>query len=128
MPNHTVFIVNPISGRGAGMIAATALQDLAKNAGLDFKITTTTEVGHAIRLAQEAAVDGAEVVVAVGGDGTANEVLNGLMQARLAGLGSPTMGVIGFTTVIASDKYAASGRARKEYKCIGLRFHTGLLL
>jgi len=30
--------------------------------------------------------------------------------------------------LISSDKYAAAGRAREEYKCFGLRFHTGLLL
>jgi diacylglycerol kinase (ATP) len=95
MPAHTVFIVNPISGRGAGLIAANELKTLAEYAGLDYKLVLTAEVGHAIRLAQETAAEGAEVVVAVGGDGTANEVLNGLMQARQSGVGSPTMGVIG---------------------------------
>jgi diacylglycerol kinase (ATP) len=95
MSTHTVFIVNPISGRGAGMIAADELKKLAENAGLDYKLVLTAEVGHAILLAQETAAEGAEVVVAVGGDGTANEVLNGLMRARQAGLGSPAMGVIG---------------------------------
>jgi diacylglycerol kinase (ATP) len=95
MSAHTVFIVNPISGRGAGLIAANELKTLAENAGLDYKLVLTAEVGHAIRLAQETAAEGAEVVVAVGGDGTANEVLNGLMQARQSGVGSPTMGVIG---------------------------------
>lgn len=95
MSTQTVFIINPISGRGAGMIAVTELKNLAENAGLDYKIILTTEAGHAIRLAQEAAADGAAVVVAVGGDGTANEVLNGLMRASQAGLGHPAMGVIG---------------------------------
>ena len=95
MPAHTIFIVNPISGRGAGMLAADGLQTLAKNDGLDFNLVLTEEVGHAIRLAREAASAGSQLVVAVGGDGTANEVLNGVMQARQAGLGAPAMGVIG---------------------------------
>ena len=95
MPAHTIFIVNPISGRGAGMLAANGLQTLAKNDGLDFNLVLTEEVGHAIRLAREAASAGSQLVVAVGGDGTANEVLNGVMQARQAGLGAPAMGVIG---------------------------------
>ena len=95
MPAHTVFIVNPISGRGAGKLAADELQKLIPVDGLDFKLVLTEEIGHATRLAREAASAGSQVVVAVGGDGTANEVLNGLMQARQVELGSPAMGVIG---------------------------------
>lgn len=95
MSAHTVFIVNPISGQGAGKLAADELQKLTTNDGLDSKLVLTEEIGHAIRLAREAASAGTQVVVAVGGDGTANEVLNGLMQARQMGSGSPAMGVIG---------------------------------
>ena len=90
-----ILIVNPISGRGAGQVAAEQLEHLAKQAGLDYQILITQEVGHAISLAEQAAVDGASVVVAVGGDGTANEVLNGLMQAIQSGRGRAAMGVIG---------------------------------
>ena len=95
MKNKMIFIINPISGRGAGLAAARELENLAKKAELDYQAVFTTGVGHATQLAQEAAAAGAQVVTAVGGDGTANEVLNGLMQARQAGLGAPAMGVIG---------------------------------
>lgn len=94
MSAHTVFIVNPISGRGAGLVAANELKVKVEAAGLDHKLVMTAEIGHAIHLAQEAADEGAAVVVAVGGDGTANEVLNGLMRARLTGSATPAMGVI----------------------------------
>jgi YegS/Rv2252/BmrU family lipid kinase len=62
--------------------------------GLDFELCRTEAPGHAIRLAKQAAADGFAVVVAAGGDGTLNEVLNGLMQAREAGIKVPRLGVI----------------------------------
>jgi diacylglycerol kinase (ATP) len=94
MSAHIIFIVNPISGQGAGAIAGEELQRMAGNAGLDYRIELTAAPGHAIQLAQQAAAGGADVVVAVGGDGTANEVLNGLMHARQSGLSSAAMGMI----------------------------------
>lgn len=76
----TTVILNPIAGRGAGSrlmaeIAATLRQD-----GLDFELATTERPHHATELAREAVGLGREVVIAVGGDGTVHEVLNGLLQ------------------------------------------------
>jgi YegS/Rv2252/BmrU family lipid kinase len=50
---------------------------------------------HAADLAREAAEEGFDVVVGVGGDGTANEVINGLMQAKENGRLETAMGIIG---------------------------------
>nr|MBC7245227.1 diacylglycerol kinase family lipid kinase [Chloroflexota bacterium] len=87
-------IVNPIAGRGAGERAIPLIKQLLKGYGLDFDLIRTERPWHAAELAQQAVADGYEVVVAVGGDGTANEVLNGLMLAKQAGLGTATMGYI----------------------------------
>jgi diacylglycerol kinase (ATP) len=46
------------------------------------EIHFTTEVGHASALAEQLAGEGAEVVVAVGGDGTVNEVLQGICRVN----------------------------------------------
>jgi len=62
---------------------------------MDFEIVSTEHPGHAIDLAKEAALGGVDIVVAVGGDGTSNEVLNGLMQAWNLGYQNPSMGIIG---------------------------------
>jgi diacylglycerol kinase (ATP) len=52
----------------------------------------TERAGHGITLAQEAAGDGAEAVVAIGGDGTVNEVVNGLLRVPEAR--RPAFGVV----------------------------------
>jgi diacylglycerol kinase (ATP) len=88
-------IVNPTSGRGAGEEAIPVLEQKLRQAGMDFDLVRTERPWHAAELAQQAAAEGYDVVVAVGGDGTANEVLNGLMLAKLAGEGQATMGLIG---------------------------------
>ncbi len=75
-------IVNPVSGRGAGKSSIPVIRDLMKSHRLEFDLVETTHPWHAAELANQAVQDGFDVVVAVGGDGTANEVLNGLMQAK----------------------------------------------
>ena len=61
--------------------------------GLDFDLVRTERPWHAAELAEEAAGDGFEIVVAAGGDGTTNEVVNGLMAASQGGPAS-ILGVI----------------------------------
>jgi len=93
MANHRI-IVNPISGRGVGQRALQEIRPMLRRYGLDCEISSTERPMHAVDLARNAARDGCEVVVAVGGDGTANEVLNGLMLAKDEGSGESTFGVI----------------------------------
>jgi diacylglycerol kinase (ATP) len=75
-----LLIANPISGRGAGARAVDPVSEQLRGAGITFEVVRTERPWHAAELAARAADDGWEVVVAIGGDGTANEVLNGLMQ------------------------------------------------
>ncbi|MGD2162284.1 MAG: diacylglycerol kinase family lipid kinase [Anaerolineales bacterium] len=75
-------IVNPKSGRGAGAEVIPSLRTELESLDLDYDLVQTDSPRHAIDLAQQASMDGFDVVVSVGGDGTANEVLNGLMQAK----------------------------------------------
>lgn len=79
MPRYKI-IVNPTSGRGMGEESYPRIDAELKEYGLDYEMCRTKSQGHAIHLAKEAAADGFDVVVAAGGDGTLNEVLNGLMR------------------------------------------------
>src|SRR5213078_1850366 len=48
------------------------------HAGIEAELTETTAPGHAIEIAQQACAQGRQLVIACGGDGTLNEVVNGL--------------------------------------------------
>lgn len=87
-------IVNPTSGRGNGARIIPQLEQCLQTHGVDFELVQTERPLHAIELAQQAAQDGFAIVVGVGGDGTANEVVNGLMQAKLAGADQTAMGIL----------------------------------
>lgn len=79
-------IVNPISGRGRGGESVPAIRSALEALGLDFALVLTERPWHAAELAEQAARQGCGAILAAGGDGTANEVLNGLMLARAAGV------------------------------------------
>lgn len=76
-------IYNPASGqwrsRRARQIAAVV--QVFRDAGIQPEVSATTHKGSAIRQTQQAISDGFDAIIACGGDGTANEALNGLMAA-----------------------------------------------
>jgi diacylglycerol kinase (ATP) len=74
-------IVNPRSGGGrAGRTFPDVKRVLERRVG-PVEVAFTERSGHAIELARDAAKNGAEVVIAVGGDGTLHEVANGVLDA-----------------------------------------------
>ena len=75
-------IHNPMAGSGNGARLLPSILDQLRNRGLDFELSSTEYAGHAIHLAEHAVADGFDVIVAAGGDGTANEVINGLLSAK----------------------------------------------
>ena len=87
-------ILNPTAGKGNGLRVKPEIEQNLKKYNLDFDIDLTGYPEHAIDLARQAAEDGFDVVVAAGGDGTVNEVINGLLQFKQAKKKCPLMGVI----------------------------------
>ena len=76
-----VFIVNPHSGNGATGREWPRIQTAAKaQLGTTLTSCLTSGPGDATRMAKSHLLDGADVIVCVGGDGTLNEVVNGFMD------------------------------------------------
>lgn len=94
MPTSSIALVaNLRAGRGRVSKQLPRLLRLLTSRGMHAEVLVTESAGHAIHLAREAAGSGAETVVAVGGDGTVNEVVNGLLDADGSPLG-PRLGVV----------------------------------
>jgi diacylglycerol kinase (ATP) len=72
-------IFNPAAGKQRGR---ARLAQIRKAWGTHVSFRPTQHCGHAIELAEQAAREGFAVVAAAGGDGTAHEVLNGLMRLQ----------------------------------------------
>jgi len=81
-PAHkTVFIVNPRSANGATGKNWTRIdQEISRGLGPGYDVRFTDRQGHATLLTSQAIKEGYELVVAVGGDGTINEVVNGFFE------------------------------------------------
>jgi YegS/Rv2252/BmrU family lipid kinase len=76
--DRTVFLVNPASDNGATGKRWPELAHRAAGLGLNGETLFSKRPGHLIELARQAVDGGATLVVAIGGDGTLNEVVNGI--------------------------------------------------
>lgn len=93
MLEHYLVIANPTSGRGTGGRLIPTIEALMKSHNLPFDLVQTERPWHAAELARTASRNGYDCVIASGGDGTVNEVLNGLIDAKRAGQNHTVMGV-----------------------------------
>lgn len=81
-----LFIVNPKAGKGYGAIMARRIKELFKNIQekypeTHYEIVMTEYRGHATEIARDYSTRGTWRIYAVGGDGTINEVLNGMADS-----------------------------------------------
>ena len=72
MPQRILYLINPLSGTQKKKGLARLAETLTDRSVFDVEIRHTEYAGHASLLAAEAAAQGYDIVVAVGGDGTVN--------------------------------------------------------
>ena len=81
---NIAFIVNPISGTKTKNRITKLIRELLNKELFSPTVVTTEYAGHATQLAQQFALEGYYAVIAVGGDGTINEVGKGLCGTNTA--------------------------------------------
>ena len=79
-----IFIVNPVSGTSGKNFVLKLIEDYLDKSLYEHEVMKTEHVGHATELAKQAAEEGADIVCAIGGDGTVNEVATGLIHTQTA--------------------------------------------
>lgn len=84
MKKHLLFIVNPIAGQSRKESFPNFVDRLLNKEKFDYQIVYTEGSGHATLLAQEAVINQIDMVIAVGGDGTINEVARCLIHTNTA--------------------------------------------
>jgi YegS/Rv2252/BmrU family lipid kinase len=107
-----VFIVNPIAGNGFGKTIVPKLREMIKQHNVDAEIVFTQRTGHATELSEKYFRDGLRYIIAVGGDGTFNEVARALIDKENvttglipAGTGNDFIQILGFPNRFADKDW-----------------------
>ena len=98
-----VFIVNPIAGNGYGKIIVPKLREMILKHNVEAEIIFTERSGHATELSEQYLNRGFKYIIAVGGDGTFNEMSKSLINKKgiitgiiPAGTGNDFIQILGF--------------------------------
>ncbi|KPK22538.1 MAG: hypothetical protein AMJ70_05800 [Dehalococcoidia bacterium SG8_51_3] len=94
--SYARLIVNPVAGAGRAAKKWPHIMAQLRSIDLRFDYVITEAPGHARELAKHAVAGGYKLVVSVGGDGTINEVVNGLYDS--GSIGDVRLGIIGTGT------------------------------
>jgi diacylglycerol kinase (ATP) len=95
MPSDRVrVILNPNAAAGAALRRLGAIEECLRRYELSHEIVLTNSAGHATELARAAVSDGVDVLVAVGGDGTLNEVVQAYLDAKGEPVKGPDLAII----------------------------------
>ena len=84
-PDRVFVIANPVAGRGRAAKRIQQLEDAFHRAGIAYDLASTEAPGRAAEMAFDGCRKGYATIVAAGGDGTINEVINGMAEATPAG-------------------------------------------
>ncbi len=81
---QAIFIINPISGGKSKEFVPELIREVIDKNMLEVEIVFTKAPEHATELAKEAALSGFNYAIAVGGDGTVNEISKGIIHTNTA--------------------------------------------
>ena len=106
-------IINPKGGKGKSLKALKLAEKILREHGAEYTVHNTEYAGHATELARELSSKPDAKIIVMGGDGSFNEVLNGITDFN-----NVTLGIVACGT--GNDFIRASGHPRKVRDAIEL--------
>ena len=108
-----LLIANPSSGNGKGKSDSKRVQDLLSQSGIETDIFFSEYPGHSSVLVNQAIVKGYRKIISMGGDGTLNEVVNGIFNQQHVSTKEITIAVIPVGT---GNDWCKTYKIPKSYK------------
>lgn len=135
--NEWVFIINPIAGNGYAKTLTPKLEEMIGKYSIKADIEYTDKKGHASQLAKQYAEKGTKYIIAVGGDGTFNEVASSLLHVKNvivgiipAGTGNDFIQILGFPNRFKDEHWGILFEKKTSQidvgLCNGLAFLNGM--
>jgi len=135
--NDWVFIVNPIAGNGYGKTIVPTLEEMILKHKVNAEIIFTGRSGHATELSEQYLSRGFRHIIAVGGDGTFNEVARALVNKENvitgiipAGTGNDFIQILGYPDRFEEKDWDSffncSVTAMDAGSCNGMIFFNGM--
>ena len=87
-------VLNPTAGKGKAAKQQPVIERYLREHGRDFEIILTKGPGDALNITRELPLGDGDAVIAAGGDGTCNEVVNGLLTRSFSHGKTPIFGVL----------------------------------
>jgi YegS/Rv2252/BmrU family lipid kinase len=87
-------ILNPVAGKGKAAAQQPKIEQFLREKGRDFEVLLTKGVGDALEITRKLLLRENDAVIAAGGDGTCNEVVNGLLTRNPAPDMAPIFGIL----------------------------------
>jgi YegS/Rv2252/BmrU family lipid kinase len=107
-----VFIVNPIAGNGFAKSIVPKLEEMIQKHNVNAEIVFTERSGHATELSEQYYKSGFRYIIAVGGDGTFNEMARPLIDKKdvttgiiPAGTGNDFIQILGFPNRLSDNEW-----------------------
>ena len=98
-------VLNPVAGKGKAAKYQPKIEQILRSRGQNFELLLTKGIGDALEMARTLPLGPEDAVVAAGGDGTCNEVVNGLLT-RNPPLGVPP--ILGILPVGRGNDFAST--------------------